>query len=184
MSAKEDIKRAIKLLGAPDGEMYSIACTVDNIDETAKTCDCSPIDGRADILGVRLVADDKKGFLVIPKDGSIVLVSMLNDSAGYIAMFSEIDKILIEINDTSIEITDGAIKFNDGAFDGLVKVADLTEKLNNLENAFNQHLLLYNAHTHAGVTAGASVTAIPAPDTQTLTPTTQSEIENETITHG
>jgi hypothetical protein len=68
---------------------------------------------------------------------------------------------------------------------GLVRVTELTEKLNNLENAFNQHILLYNLHTHAGVTSGiSSTTPVVVADTQTLTPTIEIELENETVAHG
>ena len=77
------------------------------------------------------------------------------------------------------------IQLNGTNYGGLIIVAELTEKLNNLENAFNTHLSLYNLHTHAGVTSGVSTTSpVVVPDTQTLTPTIDTELENTTVLHG
>ncbi len=167
MSKARDALR--KLLETGD-EVFGIPCTVDSVDTENKTCYCLPIDeSKADLIDVRLMADNKTGFLIVPKKGSVVIVSMITNEAGFVSMFSEVD----------------SIELNGSNYDGLVKIQELTEKLNNLEDAFNQHLLLYNAHTHAGVTSGSSATAVPAAlDTNVLTPTVQSELENTTVKHG
>jgi hypothetical protein len=168
MSA-DKIRKAIKELSKTGDEVYSIVCNVDSVDTAEKTCDCSPVDGKADLLGVRLMAQNQTGFYIIPKIGSIVVVTMINGFTGYVAMFSEVDEI----------------QLNGDNYDGLVRVQELTDKLNNLEDAFNQHILLYNLHTHAGVMAGASSTTPPvAPDTQVLVPTISTELENLTVLHG
>lgn len=120
------------------------------------------------LLGVKLVAKNQVGFFIKPKVNSHVIVNVEAD-LSYVSMFSEVDEILL----------------NGDSFDGLVKIQQLVDKLNNLENAFNQHLALYNAHTHAGVTSGGSSTAVPsAVDTNLLTPTQQIELENQTVKHG
>lgn len=167
----KEVKEAIKKLADKNESVYSIKCTVTSVNLTKKTCYCEPIDeGQADIADVKLIADSSKnGFMVIPKMGSVVFVSMTSNQTGYLSMWSEVD---------SIEI-------NGDTYGGLVKVQELTDKLNNLEDAFNQHVLLYNTHTHAGVTAGGSITAIPsAIDTNILTPTVKTELENLTTSHG
>ncbi len=168
MAANDDIREAIKGISKTDDVLYSIVCTVAFVDEENNTCDCEPIDETADLLDVKLIANTANGFLIIPTVGSMVIVTMTNKYTGYVSMFSEVAEI----------------QLNGKNFKGLPKIEDLVDKLNNLENAFNQHLTLYNAHTHAGVTAGSSVTAIPTPDTQTLTPTQISDLENTTVLHG
>lgn len=166
MSANDTIKDAIRILSKTDDAYYSYACKVLSV--TGNLCDCEPINGDADLLEVRLIADDKTGILIVPKVGSTVLVTMINKMTGYVAMFSEVDSIAL----------------NGTNYDGLVRVSELTDKINALEDAFNNHILAYNLHTHPGVTSGASSTAITVPDAQILTPTQQAEIENLTVKHG
>lgn len=164
------IKKLIKELSKTNDEKYCVVCTVDSIDETALTAYCLPIDeSRADLPDVRLVADTSKiGFVRFPKVGSIVIVSFLTNEAGYISDCNDVDKIYL----------------NGSNYDGIVKVEELTTKLNNLENLINTHLLAYNIHTHAGVTVGSGATGITTPDTQTLTPTIKTDILNPLIKHG
>lgn len=169
MSWKEEVRKAIKTVGQNTNEINCIVCTVDSVDLTKKSCYCLPIDtSKADLQDVRLIADNKVGFMIVPKVGSIVVVSYITNELTYISMFSSVDKILL----------------NGEAYDGLVRVVELTTKLNNLETAFNNHLLLYNLHVHAGVTVGTGATGIAAPDTQVLVKTIKTELENTTVKHG
>lgn len=171
MSDKADIKSAlVKLLGKEtDGN--SVICKVDSVDVSAKTAYCLPVDETvADIPDARICASDSdNSFLVIPKVDSYVVVTMISESTGYVAMFSEIESIYL----------------NGDTYGGLIKVKDLVTKLNNLENAFNTHVTKYNTHTHSGVQAGAGATTPPiVPETTTLITTTQNELENTTVKHG
>lgn len=109
------------------------------------------------------------GVLVIPTVGSTVTVSTDANCEPIVVGFTETEKIVLR----------------GGQFDGLVKVAELTTKLNNAENKINAIINAYNAHVHPGVTSGPSSTAVtPSIVAGTLTPTQQNEIENENITHG
>lgn len=168
--SKGTIKEALRAITATNDEINCIVCTVDSVDTVKKTCYCLPLDeSKADLMSVRLIADVKNGFLIIPKVGSVVIVSYISNEMTYVSMFSEVDEI----------------QLNGDSYGGLVRVQELTDKLNNLENAFNQHLVLYNAHTHAGVTSGGSSTAVPsAVDTNVLTPTVKTELENTTVKQG
>jgi len=165
----KELRDALKTLTKPNNDGYSKVCTVDSVDLVNRTCYCIPINEDADITEVRLMANIDNGFLLIPEVDSIVVVSFLSDSSAYVSMVSKVSEI--QLNGTN--------------YGGLIRVAELTEKLNNLENAFNQHLSLYNLHTHAGVTSGISSTSpVVVPDTQTLTPTIDTELENTTVLHG
>lgn len=166
---KNKIAEALREIVKTDEENYSVACKVISVDNSNKTCKCEVISSGLNLFNVRLMSNNNTGFLIIPKVNSIVLVTMLNKFTGYVGMFSEVEEI----------------QLNGDSYDGLVRIGDLVDKLNNLENALNQHLALYNAHTHAGVTSGISSTAVPsAIDTNVLTPTTQIELENLTVKHG
>lgn len=165
----KELRDALKKLTKPNNDGYSKVCTVDSVDLVNRTCYCIPINEDADITEVRLMANIDNGFLLIPEVDSVVVVSFLSDSSAYVSMVSKVSEI--QLNGTN--------------YGGLIIVAELTEKLNNLENAFNTHLNLYNLHTHAGVTSGVSTTSpVVVPDTQTLTPTIDADLENTTVLHG
>lgn len=164
----KELRDALKKLTKPNNDGYSKVCTVDSVDLVNRTCYCIPINEDADITEVRLMANIDNGFLLIPEVDSVVVVSFLSDSSAYVSMVSKVSEI----------------QLNGINYGGLVKVVELTEKLNNLENAFNQHLTAYNLHTHTGVTSGVSTSGTTTPDTQVLTPTTQTEIENITVKQG
>ena len=154
-----DIREAIRMLsGFNDIEFESILGTVSDINITDLTCTCTPIDGGegSEYLDVLLSVDKKNGFVLIPKDGSLVIISQVNDVDCFISMVSEVDNIYL-ISDT---------------YGGLVKVIDLTTKLNNLENKMNLVLTFL-----------AGLGATP-PLTTPLTPTVRADIENEKIKHG
>ncbi|MCM1035531.1 MAG: hypothetical protein NC038_05485 [Paludibacter sp.] len=109
------------------------------------------VDGRSctvsidsfDLTDVRLravVNDEKEQFLITPKQGSRVLVADLSNGdlrdLAVIA-FSEVEKIEI---DTTAEVI-----FNGGDNHGLVNIADLHQRLQTLEQAFNSHTHIVNA---------------------------------------
>lgn len=81
------------------GSMMPLMCTVDSVDLTEKTCYCIPINGDADIFGARLMAKATNGFIIIPKVGSDVRVSFIDDMNACVDMFSDID--FIHLNGTN-----------------------------------------------------------------------------------
>lgn len=166
----DKIRKAVKELSKTNDEVYSIVCTVDSVNMTDKTCDCSPIDGKADLLGVRLMAQNQTGFFIKPKVNSVVVVTMINGFTGYVAMFSEVDEI----------------QLNGDNYDGLPQIQVMVDKYNNLENKVNTIISTFNAHTHPYVNVATPATTSPSatPVVGTLTPTTQIELENTTVKHG
>lgn len=164
-----DIAEAIRTLsGMDDLTFESSACTVKNIDTTKMVCDCTPLDGSADFLDVRLNANYTKGFTLIPKDGSVVIVTQLSDATAYVSMVSEVDEIYLAGDDNG----------------GLVKVKDLVSKLNAIENKVNTIITTFNAHTHVASSFGAPTTPPPSPVVGTITPTQVTDLENKKVLHG
>jgi hypothetical protein len=170
MADNNSIKDSIRQLVKTDDVLYSVLCTVKSVDTTNNICDCEPINGDADLLEVRLMAQNETGFLIIPKVDSVVVVTMINKYTGYVAMFSEIEKIYL----------------NGDNYDGLVKIGDLVEKLNNLEDLVNDLVTKYNSHTHPYVNVSTPAVTSPTTSLETtvLVPTQQSELENTTVVHG
>ena len=164
----KDLRDALRSLVKPNNDGFAKVCTVDSIDLTTLTCYCVPLNDDADIINVRLMANIDNGFLLIPEVDSIVVVSFLSDSSAYVSLVSKVSEVHL----------------NGKNFDGLVKVNDLVQKLNNLENKVNTIISTYNAHTHVASSFGTPTTTPVAPVTGTLTPTIKQDLENITILQG
>lgn len=163
-----NIAEAIRKMAQGGRQTVSLICTVDAVDKEARTVDCTPLDEGAPLLGVNLQAnqESKFGVVVYPRVGSYVVVGFVADgSAGIVLMTDDIESLEIVVSDktsrvvideervrvdvdaqTSAELTKEGVVFNGGNLGGLVKIEQLTEKLNGLIDAFN-------AHTHT-LTAG------------------------------
>ena len=155
----------------------SISCTVKSVSGDSvtglMTCDCAPIDGTAIIEDVQLCANfnndtTQAGFLLIPTVGSIVTVSFKSKTDAFVSMVSVVDKIYINGND----------------YGGLVEVNPLVTKLNNLENAVNKLIGLYDAHVHTGGTISGSTGVPTTLDTDVLIDTVRADLENTLVVHG
>lgn len=183
------IKEAVQQLAGTSlsDEVYIVVCSVESVNEDTRTCDCVAISGKAgvDIPGVQLMAEVDDGFLLIPAVESTVIVAYSKRNVPYITMFSEITKVLIITGDTTIEVKDGSIKLNDGTFGGLIKIEELINKINRLENKVNSFIEKYNIHTHTGVQTGGGISGTtPSTETEIQPVTQKSDLENTLITHG
>jgi hypothetical protein len=150
-----DIRQAIQSLsGMSDLQYEGVMCNVSDIDLATFTCTCTPINGDAEFLDVLLNADADKGFTLIPKDGSVVIVQQTSQANSYVSMVSKVDQIYLagDVNG------------------GLVKVTDLTAKLNQLVTQIS-----------ANFTAIAAIypyTIVP------LTPFVPTDYQNLKVKHG
>jgi hypothetical protein len=144
------IKDTVKFKGIRLGNVVSV--------ETAsRTCVVNVLDSETDIEGVRLhvTGATASGAYYKPAIGSLVGISPLFSFEYAVVLYSDIEEIV----------------FLDGSLGGLVKVEDLTTKLNNLENKVNDIIIW-----------GATVS--PPLATPALVPTVQTDIENIKISHG
>lgn len=87
-------------------------------------------------------------FGIITKSGHKFLI---NDDTGEVTVYTK-GRISIDCEDT--------IVFNQGNNQGLVKIQELTDKLNNLVNEIETLRNAFNTHTHSGVTSGTSVSGV------------------------
>lgn len=163
------IQDAIRQLACQGLEMYAKVCTVDKVDETARTIDCTPVDEGAPLLGVNLQANQESevGLVAIPAVGSYVVIAFLSPAVAVVVLADKIDKHLLTIGETNVEITDGMIDIkieettiqitadgtviNGGKLGGMIKIKELTDKINALIDKFN-------SHTHEIASGGVAVT--------------------------
>jgi hypothetical protein len=174
-----------KLAGTYNADTVSILTgKVLSVDENAGTCKVEAITGSAttDVDGVELQTVVADGLLFIPKVDSEVKIAYSTYTTPFIVQYGDLDKIVIAA-ETSIDIFCEDIKFNDGTFKGLVKVVELTSKLNDIEDKVNSIISTFNSHTHGNGNQGAPTTPPTSSISGTLTPTQQADIENPKIQH-
>lgn len=92
-----DLIEAIRAIAETDSlsEYESVVCKASQIDLTENTCTCSPVDGTPKLFGIVLSVDKSKGFLLIPKDDSLVVVTMTSETTGFVSMVSDVDQVYI-----------------------------------------------------------------------------------------
>jgi len=150
-----DIRQAIQSLsGLNDLQYEGVLCKVSDIDLATFTCTCTPTNGDAEFYDVLLNADADKGFTLIPANGSLVIVQQTSQATAYVSMVSKVDQVYIAGD----------------ANGGLVKVTELTTKLNQLVTQIS-----------ANFTAIAAIypyTIVP------LTPFTPTDYQNLKVKHG
>jgi len=163
-----DIRGAIKALsGFNDLSYETTICKVLSVDEINFTCKCEPIDGSADFFGVLLNADKKKGFVLIPKVGSFVVISQMSETTSCVVMVSDVSQVYIAGDENG----------------GLVKVQILNAALNNLQTEINTLKLAITALMagYAPIDGGVALGIFNA----VLLPQINiTNIENSNVKHG
>ena len=90
-------------------------------------------------------------MVAFPVVGSYVVVSFLAPSVGVAVLCERVDKIAVKIGGMTAEMTADGVIFNGGILGGLINIRELTDKINALITAFNNH-------THEIPTGGVAVT--------------------------
>jgi hypothetical protein len=162
-----DIRQAIQALsGITELTYEGVACKVSDIDLATFTCTCTPINGDAEFFDVLLNADADKGFTLIPKDNSVVIVQQTSQATAYVSMVSKVDQIYLAGD----------------ANGGLVKIDDL--KLQ-----YDTMIASFKAAISAGFTAlsgldgGASLSAFNSAAASVIN-LNKTTLENTKVKHG
>jgi hypothetical protein len=165
-------------------QIYSVAVKITAVDETARTCDCEPLNGDPEFFDVRLqsVISGADGFVLIPAVDSVGIVTFVNNTTGYLATCSKIDKMIVK-SDVEILIDCEDIKFNGGSNGGLIKINDLVSKLNAVEQKVNDLITACSSVVVALAPAGTFPLASFFTSVTPLTPTQTTDIENDKIKH-
>lgn len=183
--ATQNLRNIIRQLAKSDGETVSLICTVDAVDKVARTVDCSPINESAPLLGVNLQANTEAGcgVCLFPEIGSYVVVGFIAEGAAGVVLLSEkIESAEIVIGDTTAVMDADGVRFNGGSLGGLVKVANLTERLNIIERDLNSLKTVFSGWLPVSQDGGAALkTEISTWAAAQLTLTSRSHYENSKI---
>jgi hypothetical protein len=190
VSSDRAIRTAVEQMSGTFGKdsVSLLVCKVKSVDEDKSTCIVVTKSGKesVEIPNVSLQVGVCDGLQIIPKVDSDVLILRSTYQSPFVVNWSDVDKYYIQVGDSSFTIeNDGTMQLNDGAYDGLVKVKDLTDKINALENLVNN---LLNTLKSTTIPLAPSGTYPFAPLYAAFNPiqpiTQQSDIENKNITHG
>ena len=92
-------------------ELYCKVCTVDAVNEDARTIDCTPIDEGAPLLGVNLQADQEQevGVVQFPAEGSDVVVAFLSANVAVVVLTTEVTKTMLTVGNTEAVVEDNSV---------------------------------------------------------------------------
>lgn len=198
-----DLRNIIRQLAQSDGETVALICTVDAVDKTARTIDCSPINEGAPLLAVNLQANQGAdfGLCLFPEVGSYVVVGFVADGAAGAVLLTEkiesaeivigdtsatmdADGLRVDVGDISARLDKNAVTFNGGKLGGLVRVEDLTKRLNIIENDINSLKTVVAGWVPVSQDGGAALKKdITTWALEQLTPTTRNDYENKKVKH-
>jgi len=148
--------------------LNAVACQVKKVDKDAGTCDCEPLNKTPLIFGVRLIAETKKGVLILPKEGSVVIVSYLAEGPAFVAMFGEVEEIQL-MGDT---------------LGGLTKTPELKKQLDKMNKQLQVVIDSLSGWTTVPNDGGAALQTYFNLKIVGKTEANFDEIENEKIKHG
>lgn len=121
----------------------------------------------------------------IPKKLQNIKIYWFKTPGGHLLEFDDdAEEIRVTHSDTKAILIikkDHEFIFNGGSNKGLVKVKELTTRLNNVEKKWNAFVTLFNLHNHTG-NIGVLTPYTGSPITS-LSVTSQSQIENVKIKH-
>jgi len=188
-----EIKDLIKKLSKNNEEIYSLVCTVVEVDENKRVIKVRPNNGDAEVFDVRLQSNvsGSLGFVCYPKIDSEVVISFLSKETAYVALYSEIEKIQLTIGAFSLlldaenlNINSEQITINDGANGGVTIVGSVVDKLNAIEDEINDLKSKFNAWTPVPNDGGAALKSnLISWNPLQLTKTTINDLENEKLKH-
>lgn len=182
----ESIRDLIQKIAKPNMPLPSIPCKVLSIDEDSVTCDVEPLNGDAEILGVKLSAneDSDTGVIIYPKEESIVYVIWLDSQNALVTLVSEVDKVTINTNELSLVIDDETIALNGDEFGGIVDAKELKKQCDKNSGAIDSILDAINNGIPVPQDGGSGLQASMKAFIATAESGDFSSIENEKVTHG
>lgn len=175
------------------------------------TCTVEPVDGGATLYKVRLrstIDGNDEGVVSIPSVDSYVIVSPIdhNENKLFVSRFSNVESWHVKTeNSTSIELkddgtteikgdgstitlnNDGTVNLNGSNFGSLIKINEIVDRLNAIEDAVSQLVNDFNVHTHpyTDTPIGAATTSVTTGiSSANAGTTTVAAIENDKVQHG
>lgn len=165
-------------------ELYFKVGTASEIDLSDFTFTFTPNDETAPVEKTLLkaIATASGGsFVIIPDEGSFVVVGFTS-SVTAVCVHVEVSSSILMVA-SEVKIDADLTVFNGGAFEGLVKIVELTAKLNELRTNLNNFYAQFRTHVHGGVTTGAGVSGTTPTSPTDATAFDKDDYEDTNVTH-
>ena len=134
--------------------------------------DFTPNDGGADIE-CRMSISGNDSFVIVPKEGSTVIVAYSDKTSPYCLFVQEAQDIYLNSE---------LITLNGGYNDGMVKVSNLVDRLNNIEKDINDLKTVFSTWTPVPEDGGSTLKGLCVTwYSQQLIKTIKEDIENTKI---
>lgn len=184
-----NIATMIKQIASQGGSGMGFAVgTVTAVDKTARTVDVQPLNEDAPLLGVNLQANQGStvGVVQIPRKDSFVMVGYVADgAAGMVILCDDIEEVQVVIKDTdtaSVVVDENGVTMNGGKLGGMVKVEDITTRLNLIEKDINKLKQAFTSWTPVLQDGGAKLKAgVASWAGNRLTESKRGDYENEKV---
>lgn len=144
------------------------------------TCDITVQDVPFSQVPIKVLIGSQASIYEVPVVGSTCLIRWRDNhrQLPQIDSFDQVEDYYIEPK-TNLFISAKKTQFNDGSNGGIPLSPNVSDRLNKIENLVNDLIIKYNTHIHPLTTGTSSPTVTQ--ETQTLTPTQPSDIENPDI---
>jgi hypothetical protein len=198
--SKRSIIDSVRKLSEIKSNLFVV--TVTSVDEVKHTCEGQSLTDNAgvdsntlpSIIGIRLNVNANDSLMIVPAVGKDILVLMTTNKEYYMVAWSDIDKIIIQI-DSNISLignSSGWI-FNDGHNKGLVKLIPLVQdintqitRINNIVTALTTlaaSMTAIGGSPVLGTALGAAITSAISTITTPIPAETQANLEDKKVTH-
>lgn len=140
------VAQSIRTLSQRADEVYSVVGKVTEVDQAARTCSVEPLNGDAELLDVRLQAEQSSdvGPVAIPAVGSWVVVTFLSKETAYVAQFSQVEKVLCVVDGATVEFTKKGVSLASDSASFADQVGALLDTLDGLIGTLLQFQLSTN----------------------------------------
>ncbi len=142
MTDIEKIRESLNKFVESRIDSITLQGTVTNIDNAESEATISVNIGESiviDDVRLRSVISDNKGFTIIPKVNSqVLLLRLTNSDDFFVVASSEVEKVIFKGTNTGIELNNDYIIFNNNALSGFIPdITKLVNKINALETKVN-----------------------------------------------
>lgn len=159
---KDPFQTCVAIVKSVDGATCTVERVFDGMEITDVRLNCS--------------STENSGIVITPKQDSHVLITSIDGRYWFVSQFSSIDGITID--------SESPIVINGGSNHGLVKIEELTQKLNAIEKDINTLKSVFSAWTPVAQDGGAVLkSAAQTWASQQLQITQQSDYEDTNVTH-
>lgn len=172
MASDEELRERLRKMAGTYAPDVSNIAQVDSVNEKDCTCTLVDEDGQ-EYFNVRLkpITGKNKSLLQIPKKDSFVLAVRIESSEEWMVVAcEEVEKVQLLVGSSEIVVTETDILLNGGKLGGLISINQLTAKLNEFVNIFNQHI-------------HATPSGVSSPTSTQAKPFNSSDYEDDTIKH-